>query len=544
MTENEQATRDPETTVLGQLKKKSREELLFLLEQLLEREPNIESMVELLIGLQLATTMQEENKPGKGRERTLDPSTIQKQVDLAFYNAGEGWDAASRAAAELEPLYNIGKGFAEAGEWANAQVVYATVARETIVQYEEVHDEGQLSWVLGECADGLVECLDTQSTLPQQEQLDTTAREELLSALLDLWKFGQEYGGIEVDIVGAVARHATEQEQKSVEAWLRQEIRSGSSHWYNRSIVNFLVTLKSAGTFSEEDILEEYRNVGLYKDLTEKFLQFGRANEAQEIAYTKLTEPADVTWFAEQLIQAGSEWQDQALAFVETKLKEVERALAGKRQDFTASHTADIYRHWLSEKYSVYGKTEQTLTIELVRFQASPDESTYRSVRSAARLAGLPEDVWSDHRTRLIEVLKQQDRWGALITIYLDEGEVDQALAALANMERLPNTSSYGYGLRQAPNQYQLQVARSAEEHYPEDAIRLYKVVVERLIEGRGRENYQQAVNLLARVKSLYEKQGHEAEWNTYIIALRDKNKGLRALKEELEKRNLQAEMA
>jgi hypothetical protein len=542
MTEDEQAIEESETTVLGQLKKKSREELLFLMEQLLEREPNIEPLVELLIGLQLATTMQEENKPGKGRERTLDPSTIQRQVDLAFYHAGEGWNAASRTAAELEPLYDIGKGFAEAAEWANAQVVYTTVARETIMQYEEIHDEGQLSWVLGECADGLVECLDTQSTLPPHEQLDTTAREELLSVLLDLWKFGHEYGGIEVDIVGAIALHATEQERKSVEAGLRQEIRSGqdfSSHWHNRYIVNFLVTLKSAGSFSDEDVLGEYRKVGLYKDLTEKLLQLGRANEAQEVARMELTEPTDVTWFAEQLIKSGSEWQDQALVFVETKLKEVERALAGKRQDFTASRTSDIYRRWLGEKYSEYGKTEQALTIELVRFQASPDDTTYRSVRSAARLAGLPEDVWSDHRVRLIEVLKQQGRWGALVTIYLDEGEVDQALAALATMERLSNTSPYGYSFRQAPNQYQLQVARAAEEHYPEDAIRLYKDAVEQLIEGRGRENYQQAVNYLARVKYLYEKQGHEAEWSEYTTALRNKNKGLRALKEELEKRNL-----
>ncbi|GHO75252.1 hypothetical protein KSD_30230 [Ktedonobacter sp. SOSP1-85] len=44
MTEDEQATGEAETTVLGQLKKKSREELLFLLEQLLEREPNIEPL--------------------------------------------------------------------------------------------------------------------------------------------------------------------------------------------------------------------------------------------------------------------------------------------------------------------------------------------------------------------------------------------------------------------------------------------------------------------------------------------------------------------
>jgi hypothetical protein len=53
----------------------------------------------------------------KGRERTVDPSSISSQADSAFYNAGEGWDAASRAAPELEQLYEIGKNFAEMGHW-------------------------------------------------------------------------------------------------------------------------------------------------------------------------------------------------------------------------------------------------------------------------------------------------------------------------------------------------------------------------------------------------------------------------------------------
>jgi hypothetical protein len=542
MTEDEQAAEGSVPTVLERLKEKSREELLFLIEQLLQREPDIEPLVELLMGLQLATTMQEENKPGKGRERTLDPSTIQRQVDLAFYNAGEGWDAPMRVAAELEPLCDIGKGFAELGEWANAQVVYATVARETIMQYEEVQDEGQLSWVLGECATGLIECLNAQSTLPLHEQLDTVEREELLTALFDLWKFGHEYGGIEEDIAEVVARHVTEQERKSVEAWLRQEIRSGqdfSSQWHNRYLVNFLGVLKSAGSFSDEAMLEEYRKVGLYKDLTEKLLQLDRVDDALEIARTELTEPNDVIWFADQLIKLGNAWQDQALIFVETKLKEVEQILQRKRQDYTTSRIADTYRRWLGEKYSEYGKTEHALTIELVRFQASPDDTTYRSVRSAAQLVGLPEDVWSNQRAQLILALKQQGRWGALVNIYLDEREIDQALAALASMELLSSASSYGYGFSQTLSQYQLQVANAAEEHYPQEAIRLYNNMAERLIKERGRENYQQAVNYLAQVKSLYERQGLEAEWSAYITALRNKNKSLRALKEELEKRNL-----
>ena len=108
-------------------------------------------------------------------------------------------------------------------------------------------------------------------------------------------------------------------------------------------------------------------------------------------------------------------------------------------------------------------------------------------------------------------------------------------------MERAPRTSLYGYGYRAegTPSHYQVQVAEAAEESYPDEAIRLYKSVVQRLIDGRGRENYQQATGYLARIRRLYQKQGREPEWQAYMATLRNSNKSLRALKEELDKRDL-----
>jgi len=528
--------------LLARLSEKNHAELLALLEQLLQRQPDIEPLIELLMELPLATTTQERSQPGKGRERTLDPSTVRSQVASAFYHAGEGWDAAIRVAAELEQLYDIGKNFAEAGEWANAQVVYATVAQETIMQYEEVHDEGQVSWVLGECAAGLVKCLEVQSALPRDEQLDTEEREELLTALFDLWKFGYNYGGIEADVAGAIAETVTESERKMVESWLREEMRSVqdfSSQWHNRSIIHFLAILKQAEHFSDDDLLEEYRKAGLYKELAEKLLQLGRKIEALGVAQATLTESRDVIWFAEQLLQSDETWQARALEFVETRLEEAEQALRGKRQDFTGERTVDTYRGWLGGKYSIYGKPQQALKIELTRFQANPDTTTYRAVRSAAQKAGQPEDVWSDQRPRLIQTLEQQSRWGALVTIYLDEGEVGHALSALAEMESGSGRSlpGYGYSYYSAPGEYRLQVARAAEEDYPREAIRLYKSVIQKLIDGRGRENYQQAIGYMIRIRMLYQKQGQEPEWHAYITNLRNSNKSLRALKEELDKR-------
>src|SRR5260370_2089122 len=161
-------------------------------------------------------------------------------------------------------------------------MVDGTIAEETVKQYEEVHDEGQVSWVLGKWAAGLVECLEGQSTLPQDEQLDTEAREELLTALFGLWKFGYNYGGIGVDVAGAIAGNATARERERVEAWLREEMSPGqdsSSKWHNSSVVDFVVKLRQAEHSSDEDILPPYRNPGLYKKFTDQFLPLHPANE-------------------------------------------------------------------------------------------------------------------------------------------------------------------------------------------------------------------------------------------------------------------------
>jgi hypothetical protein len=528
--------------LIGRLSTKSREELLALLEQLMQRQPNIAPLIETLIELPLAPLAQEKKQPGKGRERTLDPSAIQSQVALAFYNAGEGWGAAGRVSSELDRLCGIGKSFAEAGQWANAQTVYATIVEETVGHYERFHDEGQLSWVLSQCAAGLVACLEAQPNLLRDERLDAAERTALLATVFSLWKFGSQYGGIGVDIPTAIAEHTTAREQERVEAWLREEMRPGqdsSSAWHNRDIIDFVVTLKRAGHGSDEEVLEEYRRAGLYKELAEKFLQFGRINEALAVAQAHLVEPVDVTWFAEQLLKSGDAWQGQALTFVETRLKEAEHTLQDKPQDFVSVRTVDTYRRWLGEKYSLYGKAQQALKMELARFQANPDETIYRAVRSATQLAGQPEEVWSGLRPRLIQTLEQQNHWAALVSVYLDEGEVGQALAALAKMEQQSGPSLSRYGYHGAPGHYHIQVAKAAEKHYPDEATRLYKSVVQKLIDGRGRENYQQAVDYLSRVKQLYQKQRRESEWQAYVTNLRNSNKSLRALKEELDKKGM-----
>jgi len=249
MTEDAQAAKaragKPEAAVLGQLRKKSQEELLFLVEQLLERQPDIKPLIELLIELPMPNAGQQGKTPVKGNTRTLNLSSIRKQLDGALYYAGGGWESAGLIATELSRLCGIGDGFAEAGEWANAQTVYAAITGEAIARYEELEDEWQIAAIIDDCTGGLALCLDTQHELPEDERLSAADREELLTALFESWKFGQDYGGIDTDVVGTIVRNVTEEERKLVEEWLRQEISAGqASKWRNEGVLSFLAKLQ------------------------------------------------------------------------------------------------------------------------------------------------------------------------------------------------------------------------------------------------------------------------------------------------------------
>jgi len=259
MTEDAQAAKaragKPETAVLGRLRKKNHEELLFLVEQLMERKPDIQPLLELLIELPLPYASQKGKTPGKGNSRTLDLASIRKQLERALYSAGQGWKSANLIAEELRRLCGIGDDFAEAGEWANAQAIYAAIAGETIARYEEVEDECQIAEVIDECTDGLALCLDTQHDLPEDERLSFVNREKLLTSLFDIWNFGHDYGGINIDVVGTIVRNVTEDERKMVEGWLQQKINSGQdSEWRKQSFVSFLTKLQEGASTSNENL--------------------------------------------------------------------------------------------------------------------------------------------------------------------------------------------------------------------------------------------------------------------------------------------------
>ena len=81
--------------------------------------------------------------------------------------------------------------------------------------------------------------------------------------------------------------------------------------------------------------------------------------------------------------------------------------------------------------------------------------------------------------------------------------------------------------------------AKLASKH-PNLYLKRYNDMIEKLIVRRGRESYREASKYGASIKKIYQKVLEKPqEWSWYISNLRNKNKILRALQEELDKKGL-----
>ena len=299
--------------------------------------------------------------------------------------------------------------------------------------------------------------------------------------------------------------------------------------WRNRAAIGFLSLLKGEAGLSNDELLVEYHNAELWDDATALLLEIGRVKEAIGLASRKLTTAPALTAFADRLLASGDpERVKQAIALVDDRLWEREGQNVQDDQRL---------REWLEKRFLEHGSPEKALELAKRRFKVSPCKATYDAVKAAAFHPGQPGDPWPALRPPLITALGKSNGLYALIDIHLEEGEVADALKALAKVEKPGQNAQPAWGFTYLPSagSYSARVAAAAEADFPDEAVRIYQKLAEQQIAQRGRPAYQAAANHLVRVMCILEGNGRAAEWQSLIADLRQRNKSLRALREELD---------
>ncbi len=475
------------------LTERSQEELILIIKQMLKREPDLMRLLELPL-------QPDRNTP-------LDLEAFRRQINYAVrQNDYDDYYSSRTVAKELETVVEMADQFQEGGDWPNAGNLYALMLAEIVPQYEELYDnDGDVAIILQNCAEGLQHCFDGASSL------DESTRRHWLNVLLEAEFKDIQMGGIDLAYPAAdvlVAR-ANETEWAWIEARIQKAIVSFNnpySDWGKEALIGILAQrLELTGqTDKMNDLILE---TGTPRQRVFLLVERERFDEALEIARTHFAPyPGLVIEFANALVAAGAD--ETAINFM--------TSLPSSRKEIS-------YLDWLAEQAQKKGKLADALGWWRKSLSQNPTFQTYQKIRDIAQQM----DQWEPTRLTLLDELAEQALWHILIDIFLDEHDVGSALDLLPKVK---GWFSRDYGLR---------VARAAEKSYPGAAVQIYSQRIDELIEARGRDNYRDAAQYLKRVRQIYKDEQKLSIWQDYIGVIRQENRHLRALQDELNKAKL-----
>jgi tetratricopeptide (TPR) repeat protein len=487
------------------LEQRSKEELIALVKQMLIQEPELESLLEVPL-------------PVAGKRSTpADPAIYRRQAAGVFFPSRFEWGAPLEDVENgLSAIMSIGQGFARQQDHTGAAAVYEAVALESLKHFEEYSggESRPLDEIIMECAGALGECLAHEE--------DQATRERLLHTLFEIYRFDVDSGGFGLgeEVPDIVLENATSEELGVVAGWVREAIPQGddwNSNRHRQIYGGFLLDLEpgiTGLTVDDEAFLRICRETGRVYDLVDRLMSLG---------------------YVEEAVQAAEQAGDYDLLRLAGIFDQHERGDLAQQLILRRSETTEDTRIfvWLKDRYRFQGDSAAALELAEKLFRDNPDLEQYRELRELAQKTdqSRSQASWEVMRPQVLSFLREQSWDDLLIAIFLDEGEIDQALETLrAPGSHLMRFSYHLYG----EESLAMQVARAAARTRPRDAIEIYERQVERFIAGRNRAGYREAAHLLTEMQEAYEDMGESEAWPGYIEELRRRYKSLRALKEEL----------
>lgn len=478
------------------LEKRSKAELITLIQQMLEQEPDLEFLLELPLSA-------EEKEP-------LDIKTIRKQAQRAFGGSDiyDEWVSTWEVERNLDSLLNLAEGYLTRKDPDNAALIYQTVI-ETIMDHEDEamgDEEGALLEVIYDCCEALGKCLSSIG--------EAKKRHRILQALFNAYRWDAiEEGGIGAadPVPEILVSKTTPEERKEIAKWTRKIMPKGKdwSDGYHREVLGRLLLDLEADTLDDEAYLKICRETGRLNDLIERLLQLQRIKEAEEAA--KAAEDYD-------LLEALEIFTKHRQADLAEKLV-AERLEAAGREEMD-----ERLIEWLSNRFKQRGDLAGSLKLEEQIFWQDPNIEQYKKLRKLAK--GM--NRWESLRPQIMSELEKKKDFEFLIDLYLLEKEVGKALATLEKVQ--PDSGDqYLY----------MEVAQAAKKEYPREAIRIFTREAERFIDYRNRDSYSQAALCLREIRDIYRQLNEAQSWQKLITDVREWYKRLPALQDELDRRKL-----
>lgn len=441
------------------------------------------------------------------RKQTL--KALLKQVSAAFPSIDSRSYSTSKIAKELN---HILQSVESAGEEIRIEVHWA--AADSILH--ELNEYGMDDEVLENV---LLTALENLKNILADNEALASRRREVIQELIDYYNWGNSGMG---DAVYDTVMDLCSEEGDFQVVIDKLEPRSRENS-YIRSLLASLYQM-TGNDAAELAVLERELKYGMdYWRLAEHWLRRGSYDKAKTIV--------------EEGIDKGEGRKQELYDFLRQDYEKrgyyaglsslLDRKVRCGDLSHNSIRTDPLY---LSLREYHRSRSDYSSLRKLLQLCLQRDEIDLDLYREAAET--LTGDDWTAFEKELIARLREQQkeqkpRWmvGA-----------DRALQTLAEIyaykEDLDQLFNVVKGAHELLVKYEDRLLSLHPEHY----LDAYRTRAESLIAQRGRENYRQAAEYLKKVRGIYrDLQRRPEDWDRYVGAIRDKNKSLRALHEELQ---------
>jgi hypothetical protein len=476
------------------LAKRSKTELISLIQLMVTRHPDLEQMLEI----DALSSLDE------GQQ--IQPDVIVQQVRRAFSMAGRECGSNAQIAENLQPVLNLGCDLLDRKDAPNASVIFQNLMESMLAYEDSLYNDaaGDLGQVLAESEQGIQACLENLS--------DSKLRLSLMRTLFAFFLWDLQGGGMGYadETPTILVNHATPHEKMQITEWLRVKLSESeaSANVYRRRVLGGLWLGLMADQLDDEQYLKICSETGRTRDQVDRLLGLGRVDEALMTARSE--QGYTITAMADLFEHHGL--ADQALQLVSSQ---------------PASESDVLLLNWLKQYAMRHQQPEEALRLAELLFWQAQTLDNYTALLQAAHAVNQRTAI----RARILEDLEHAGNFSLLVEIYLLEKDTEQALAALERVNPEIWWSRLS-GLRR-------QVAQAIEATHPREALRQYLLLAEELIEQRSRGSYAEAARFLQQIRRLYRNLGEPENWNRLIDSLHHEYRRLPALQDELRRAGL-----
>lgn len=365
------------------LEKRSKAELIAIIKEMLEQEPDLESLLDLPLV--------------EGESQPLNIKAIRLQANRAFQGTDFEWGYAREIKRDLNPLLKLAAGYLSRNDVEKSSSMYEVII-ETILDNENAalgDEEGQLLGIVYECCEGLGRCLSGFT--------EAKKRIGILQVLFSAYQWDTiKIGGVGAadNVPEILTSQTTPSERTEIAKWTREIMPKGNS-WsdgYHREVLGRLLLDLEADIIDDEAYLRICRQTGRLNDLIDRLLILNRIDEAEAAASTA----EDYPLFKAVEIFTKHKQADLADKLVMERLqtsrdKEVDERLI----------------EWLSDRLRGRGDLSGSLELEEHLFWKYPNLEKYKKLHKLAKQL----HRWDVLRIQIIAELEKKQDFDFLITL-------------------------------------------------------------------------------------------------------------------------------